>query len=101
MRKIMSLCAIVAVFFAMNNIITEAADAQTENLKSWSRKINDATKRFEVLDKFNDEAVLDRETQLVWERAPQDPFLSSTFSIAVASRIPSPSLPLRSEARRV
>ena len=84
MRKIISLCAAVAVFFAMSNIVVETADAQTVILKSWSRKINDPKKRFEVLKKFNHEAVLDREPQLVSERAPQDPFLPGTFSVAVA-----------------
>jgi len=81
MRKILRFCAIAAVFFAMSNIIIGAAAAQTESfrpadvqteiLKSWSREIKDATKRFEVLDRFNDEAVLDRETQLVWQREPK------------------------------
>jgi hypothetical protein len=81
MRKILRFCAIAAVFFAMSNIIIGAAAAQTESsrpadvqteiLKSWSRKIKDATKRFEVLDRFKDEAVLDREPQLVWQREPK------------------------------
>jgi hypothetical protein len=89
MRKILRFCAIAAVFFAMSNIIIGAAAAQTESsrpadvqteiLKSWSRKIKDATKRFEVLDRFKDEAVLDREPQLVWQREPKDKPFSSFF----------------------
>lgn len=39
------------------------------DLQSWSDKF-DAKKRFVVLSEFNNEAVLDRETQLVWERYP-------------------------------
>ena len=42
MRKMMSLCAIVAVFWAMNSLTIGTAAAQTETLKSWSRKIPNA-----------------------------------------------------------
>jgi hypothetical protein len=47
-----------------------AGTAQAVDLRSWDQKINDATKRFVVLASFNSEAVLDKETQLVWQRSP-------------------------------
>jgi len=39
-------------------------------LESWDSKIPNAGTRFKVLSEFNGEAVLDKETQLVWEQAP-------------------------------
>lgn len=39
-------------------------------LESWDNKIPNANQRFKVLSEFGGAAVLDRETQLVWEQSP-------------------------------
>jgi hypothetical protein len=39
-------------------------------LESWDNKIPNASMRFKVLTEFNNQAVLDKETQLVWEQSP-------------------------------
>ena len=39
-------------------------------LESWDDKIPIATNRFRVLPEFSGQAVLDSETQLVWEQSP-------------------------------
>ena len=49
------------------------AEANAVDIRSWDQRIDDATKRFVVLAAFNNQAVLDKETQLVWQRQTASP----------------------------
>lgn len=54
---------------AMVSLMLFVGSSSATDLRSWSDKIENHH-RFKVLKKFNGEAVLDRETRLVWERSP-------------------------------
>lgn len=58
------------VAMAVGTLLLLADPAWAINLESWDNKIDNASRRFKVLSEFNSEAVLDKETQLVWERSP-------------------------------
>ena len=57
----------------------EVVEAQ---LKTWNR-IDDVNQRFQVLSLFNNAAVLDKETGLIWEKAPDN--TAQDWSTAVYS----------------
>ena len=69
--------ALIFVLGLFGLVANMAADAGTKveqpalDLRSWSMIENDATRRFIILDAFGAQAVLDSETQLVWERSPR------------------------------
>ena len=65
-RSVICLVLVGALLVAMGSAMptSEASD-----LHAWDQVIN-GTKRFAVLLRFNNEAVLDNETELVWEQAP-------------------------------
>jgi hypothetical protein len=75
MRQIFYKYKWILIFIAAFLVIGRA---EAINLQSWDRVIN-RPQRFQVLPQFSNEAVLDRETQLVWEQQPvSEPPFSST-----------------------
>jgi hypothetical protein len=66
-----------AIAGALAALTFAATTAEALDLRAWDQRIDQASKRFVVLQAFDDEAVLDKETQLVWQRtAAQVPFFT-------------------------
>ena len=59
-----------AIVLGLFTLVLFAGPAEAINLRDWGDQTPDAKVRFEVLKEFTNEAVLDKETQLVWERKP-------------------------------
>lgn len=60
----------VKIFIVLGIVAFFAEQAAATDLRSWDKKIYKAKERFKILKSFNYEAVLDKETQIVWEREP-------------------------------
>lgn len=59
------------IVLGMLGVVFSVATTEATDPPHWGAQINKPS-RFEVLKDFNFEAVLDHETQLVWERSPGD-----------------------------
>ena len=58
----------IAAAVAAAGALLFAGSATALDVRSWDQRIDDATKRYVVLAAFNNQAVLDKETQLLWQR---------------------------------
>lgn len=58
----------LAIVLAGCGAFTVAATAVAMDVRDWGRKFDTASERFVVLASFGNQAVLDKETQLVWQR---------------------------------
>jgi hypothetical protein len=68
-RKIQTLVRVIIIgLFSCS--LGLAQQGQAEAQQKWDKIEDDVNKRFKVLDKFNMEAVLDKDTNLVWEQEP-------------------------------
>lgn len=72
-----------AALFVVVSTLAAAAPAAAGPIQSWDKVIDKAASRFKVLAQFDGEAVLDKETGLVWELAPA----TGTFDWASSAKI--------------
>ncbi len=63
---------LMAAFFGCFALGLMAPPAEALDLRDWGKQFSNASGRFDVLSQFNNEAVLDKETQLVWELVAGD-----------------------------
>src|SRR5688500_3125072 len=83
-KCVSGLCAVMALGFTAANAQPTVMNGPYYATPSWDQTLPAAT-RFVVMSNFNNEAVLDRETGLVWERSPQPPPTGVPWSQAMAT----------------
>ena len=83
------LLALTLVFAAKNSRALAGAglQQQTERLLSWSQRIDNAQERFVVRNRFENEAVLDKETQLIWQQSPGATSLTWPAAVAFCNQL--------------
>ncbi len=59
---------LLSISLCLLTLVTSQAFAA--DVQSWDKQISNGKKRFKVLSRFEDQAVLDKETQLVWMIEP-------------------------------
>jgi len=76
---------LLAVVMGGLALMVAAETAEAIDLRSWDRQINNPG-RFQALSDFGGAAVLDRETQLVWEQSPDTGREPGSMRSATATR---------------
>lgn len=79
----MSIRTIVSSVLSAAILLALPADGLAKSLPAWDKVITDGSKRFKVLKAFNDEAVYDQETGLVWERSPATTLFDWDSSVGI------------------
>lgn len=83
-KPLVAIAAIAAVIAVVLSHGT--APAQQEPFKTWSKAIPKGQQRFKVLSGLGGQAVLDKETGLVWEREPDPTEVAWAFAFATCTR---------------